>query len=175
MDPLYCPRCGAPIGRREVAGAQRPACGRCDFVHFADPKLAVVVLVESGGSLLYTKRNHAPMLGAWAWPGGWVDRGEVVEAAAVREVREETGLEIALQELLGVFSRAGEPAVLIAYGARVVRGHPRPGPEAHAVQFFAPDALPPPAFPSDAEILAVWRSRRRRGADPQLTPSEGRS
>ena len=176
VDPRYCPRCGVPIGRREVAGVPRPACDRCDFVHFADPKLAVVVLVESGdGSLLYTKRNHDPMLGAWAWPGGWVDRGEVVEAAAVREVREETGLEIELRDLIGVFSRAGEPAVLIAYRARVVRGQPRPGPEAHAVQFFAPDALPPPAFPSDAEILAVWRSRRRRGIDPQLTPSEGRS
>ena len=159
-DPLYCARCGARLGRRDVQGASRPACDRCDFVHFADPKLAVVVLVQDqDGRLLYTKRNHDPQLGAWAWPGGWVDRGEVVEAAAVREVREETGLHVALDGLLGVFSRAGQPAVLIAYGARVLGGRLEPGPEAEAVRFFALDALPPSAFPADREILAAWSAR----------------
>ena len=168
VDPRYCPRCGVPIGRREVAGVPRPACDRCDFVHFADPKLAVVVLVESGdGSLLYTKRNHDPMLGAWAWPGGWVDRGEVVEAAAVREVREETDLEIELRDLLGVFSRAGEPAVLIAYRAVWCAANPGRGRRPTRSSFFAPDTLPPPAFPlrrRDSRRLALPPPSRNRSS-----------
>ena len=157
--PAFCQRCGARLTRRDVQGAQRPFCASCGFVHFFDPKVAVVALVEDPeGRLLYTKRNHEPKLGAWAWPGGWVDRGEVVEEAVAREVKEETGLDVALDGLIGVFSQAGQPAVLVAYRAHAAGGRLAPGPEAEAVRFFALDQIPPSAFPLDAEILAAWRA-----------------
>ena len=71
--PAFCQRCGARLTRRDVQGAKRPFCDSCGFVHFFDPKVAVVALVEDPeGRLLYTKRNHEPKLGAWAWPGGWI-------------------------------------------------------------------------------------------------------
>ena len=159
--PRYCPLCAAPLRAREAGGAPRPACPDCDFVHYDDPKLAVGALIEDeAGRLLYTQRDHEPAMGAWAWPSGYVDRGEELRAAAAREVREETGVEAAIDGLLGAYSRAGDPLVFIAFAGRAVGGELRAGPEARDVRFFPLDGLPPPAFPHDPEILRRWRAGR---------------
>lgn len=162
FDPRYCPLCAAELQVRHLHGHDRPACPECTFIHFRDPKLAVGVLVtDPEGRLLYTKRNHAPRMGAWAFPSGFVDQGEEVRTAGIREAREETGLEIELDGLLGVFSQTGDPVVFIVYHAHAVGGTLRPGDEAEDVRFFPADDLPPPAFPFDEEIVAVWRARPR--------------
>lgn len=163
VDPKFCPHCAAPLERRTFDGSERLACPRCEFVHYEDPKVAVGALVEDAqGRLLYTQRNHGPRMGAWAFPSGFVDRGEDVRAAAVREVREETGLDVVLDDLLGVFSRPGDPVVFIAFRAHPVGGNLEPGAEASALRFFSDGDLPPPAFPADEEVLAAWRDVRQR-------------
>ncbi len=166
VEPTFCPLCSAPLEPRQAHGARRLACPRCEFVHFNDPKVAVGVLVEDAqGRLLYTQRNHDPQMGAWAFPSGFVDRAEELRAAAVREVREETGLDVAVDGLLGVFSQSGNPVVFIAYHGHPVGGALSPGAEATDVRFFATTELPPPAFPFDTEILAAWRATRRAAID----------
>ena len=91
------------------------------------------------------------------YAGGYVDRGEPVETAAAREVREETGLLVAVRQLIGVFSDAGNPVVVVAYTAGETGGTLAPGPESLAADFFDPDALPPLAFPRDAQIIRQWQ------------------
>ncbi len=161
MTPLpqparFCPRCGAPTA--EAAG--RPACTGegCGYTWYPDPKVAVGVLAERDGRLLLVRRNHAPALGRWAFPSGYVDAGEVVEDAARREVREETGVEVRLDRLLGVYSEAGNPVVFVAFAGTIVDGEPSAGDEALEVGMFDPDALPPLPFPHDAAVLAAWRA-----------------
>lgn len=157
--PRFCPRCAAPL-RLEGRADGRRWCGACEFVHYLDPKLAVVALVEDdAGRLLYIQRNHEPRLGAWAWPSGFVDAGEDVRDAARREVREETGLEIELLELLGVWSGGGDPVVLLVWSARPVGGRLQPGPEAANAAWRRPADMPP-AFPRDPDILQSWQSWR---------------
>ena len=161
ITPRYCPLCAAPLETRRLHSADRLACPRCDFIHFADPKLAVGVLVEDDrGRLLYTQRNHDPAMGAWAWPSGFVDRAEELRAAAIREVCEETGIQVAIDRLIDAYSRDGDPLVFIAFAGRAVGGELRPGDEATDVRFFPLDALPPPVFPHDPEILRAWRATR---------------
>ncbi len=161
IAPRYCPLCATPLQTREHAGASRLACPACEFIHYDDPKLAVGALIEDeAGRLLYTQRDHQPAMGAWAWPSGFVDRGEELRAAAAREVREETGIEAVIDDLLGAYSRAGDPLVFIAFAGRAVGGTLRAGPEARDVRFFPLACLPPPAFPHDPEILRRWRARR---------------
>jgi ADP-ribose pyrophosphatase YjhB (NUDIX family) len=86
-----------------------------------------------------------------------VDRGEVVESAAVREVKEETNMDVEIVGLIGLYSRAGSPVALAAYAAKVVGGELRPGAEAQDVGFFRQDELPAFPFPHDDQILDDWR------------------
>jgi ADP-ribose pyrophosphatase YjhB (NUDIX family) len=96
--------------------------------------------------------------GLWGLPGGYVDRGEVVEKAAAREVWEETGLEVETGELIGLFSEADNPVIVAVYAAQETGGELEAGPEALEVGFFATDDLPELAFPRDQEVLAKWKA-----------------
>ena len=160
-DNSYCHRCGNGMGERHVGGTMRPACDSCGAVVFLDPKLAVVVIVSREDRILMVKRDIEPMMGRWSFPSGYVDRGEVVEEAAVREVREETSVEVKLDRLLGVYSGRDAPVVLIAYAARVTGGSATAGDETQAVEWFALDDLPPLPFPHDEAIMSDWRTTGR--------------
>lgn len=125
------------------------------------PALTVDVVIElAGGGIVLIERKHPPP--GWALPGGFVDVGETVEAAAVREAREETGLEVELLELLGVYSDpARDPrghTVGIVYVGRAA-GTPQAADDAKNVAVFDPAQLPPLAFDHD-RILADYRRRR---------------
>jgi 8-oxo-dGTP diphosphatase len=152
-SPGFCPRCGATLAE---AGGDPPTCPACGLVQWRDPKLAAGVLIARDRRVLLVRRNHEPGLGRWSFPSGFVDRGEVVEAAAVREAWEEAGVTVTITRLLGIYSEPGQPVVFVIYEGAAA-GDPAPGPEAMAVDFFAPDALPPLAFEHDHAIIEAWR------------------
>lgn len=156
--PKFCPQCAAPLETAE-------GCRLCDWINYVDPKVAVVVLAtDDQGRLLYIRRNHEPAMYQWAWPSGFVDAGERVEDAAAREVWEETGIEVEVGDLLGVWSATGEQVVVIAYRGSVVGGSLRPGPEALAAAWIplsASSGRPALVFPHDAEILESFLSPER--------------
>ncbi|MBI4498479.1 MAG: NUDIX hydrolase [Chloroflexi bacterium] len=157
----FCSRCGHALQEREIDGKVRPVCPACAAVVYRDPKVAVGVVAARAGAVLLTRRNHEPKMGQWSFPSGFVDAGEQVEEAAIREVREETGTEVRLDRLLGVFSETGNPVIFIAYAATVIDGEPVPGPECLAVEFFPPERMPELAFPHDGEILRRWATGGR--------------
>jgi 8-oxo-dGTP diphosphatase len=164
---MYCQFCGAPTEDRLVEGHLRPVCTDCGAVTYLDPKLAVAVLIERDGKLLFGRRGvGAREAGKWSFPAGFVERGERVEDAAVREVREEVGLEITLGPLLGLFSSTGETVVLAVYEAASATGEPIARDDLETVDWFAPDALPDLAFPHDARIVATWGASRRNSPRP---------
>jgi len=101
--------------------------------------------------------------GLWGLPGGYVDRGEVVEKAAAREVWEETGLVVETGDLIGLFSEPGDPVMVAVYEAKETGGTMEAGPEALEVGFFSIDALPELAFPRDWEVLAKWQLINNNG------------
>ena len=106
--------------------------------------------------LLGRRAEGAREAGRWSFPAGFVERGEVVEAAALREVREETGLIVALGDLIGVYSEPEETVVLIVYTGTVVDGHAQADDDLDVLGWFGPDALPPLAFPRDQLIIEQW-------------------
>lgn len=156
----FCLRCGAELENRDVFGRSRPVCPRCGYVHFEDPKVAVGVVAERGGEILLTRRNHEPRMGGWSFPSGYVDAGEEVERAAVREAFEETGIRVELERLLGIYQEPGSRVIYIAYAARAGTGEPVADSESLEVRFFPAGALPPLAFSHDGEILGAWRQGR---------------
>ena len=114
------------------------------------------------GRVVMVRRNMEPGIGRWTFPAGFVDRGESVEEAAVREMEEESGLKVRLNGLVGVYSKTGEAIILVVYSGDVVRGTLAAGPEAQDAGLFDPRELPPLAFERDTAIMADWM--RRSGA-----------
>lgn len=161
---LYCQRCGGTTSKREADGRLRPVCDACGAVTYLDPKLAVAVVIgRDGRVLLGLRAPHTRNPGTWSFPAGFVERGEQVEAAAVREAREESGLDVRLGPLLRLFSEAGEEVVLVVYAAEPLdaAAEPLAGDDLLEVRWFALDDLPSLAFPHDAAILAAWAADRR--------------
>ncbi|MCH7706444.1 MAG: NUDIX domain-containing protein [Chloroflexi bacterium] len=126
------------------------------MVHFLDPKLVAGVIVEMDRKLVMIKRDLEPGMGLWTFPAGFVDRGEVVEEAAKREVREETGLEVEIRELVGVYSRDGDANILVVYAGKAAGGQLQAGEEVQEAGLFDPGLLPPLAFERDDAIIQRW-------------------
>lgn len=153
-DPGYrfCPKCGSALGRRRLKDfePERLVCAGCGFVMYLNPKVAAGAVVEYEGGLVLLRREIDPRAGFWVHPGGFVDRGETLEAAACRETREEVGLDIEITRLLGAFSFTDSEVVVVTFAARVRSGVPSVGDESLEVRCFAPSAIPwdDLAFPS---------------------------
>lgn len=153
---LHCAACGSLTEERSVAGFGRPVCVACGQVVYLDPKLAAGVLIVRDGRILLGRRGPGTREpGKWSFPAGFVERGERVERAAAREAREETGLDVAIGDLVGLYSTDGEPVVLAVYAATAA-GEPRAGDDLTEVGWFAMSALPELAFPRDHRILESW-------------------
>jgi 8-oxo-dGTP diphosphatase len=152
----FCPACGNPITRKFVHGRDRPVCGRCGRIHFEEPKVAAGVLVTKEGKILLVRRVMEPRRGLWSLPAGFVDAGDDPAEAAMREVREETGLEVEIDGLLDVVYGQEHPngaSIVIIYSGSIVGGELRAGDDADGVDFFDPAQLPPIAFEATKHAL----------------------
>src|SRR3954464_14106245 len=121
----FCPLCGAPLERRllKPTEPERPVCTRCGFVFYIDPKIAVGTIIRvDSGRIVLVRRAIEPGYGKWVFPGGYVDRGEPLTSAAIREAREECGLEVRLDALVNIYSYPGRAPVIVVYAASVVSG-----------------------------------------------------
>jgi 8-oxo-dGTP diphosphatase len=131
------------------------------------PTVDLIIEMPDGGIVL-VERTYPPP--GWALPGGHVDIGEFVADAAVREAREETGLQVALVELLGVYSNPARDAryhtVSTVYIGRA-SGTPRGGDDAARAEVFACGELPPLAF-DHGTIVEDYLRYRERGERPPL-------
>ena len=125
----------------------------------AGPRLTVDSLTrDDGGRLLLVRRGQPPFEGRWALPGGFVETGETTEEACIRETREETGIEVEVEGLGGVYSRPDRDprghTVSVVYRCRAVGGEAKGGDDAAEARWFAPDELARLAFAFDhAEIV----------------------
>jgi ADP-ribose pyrophosphatase YjhB (NUDIX family) len=161
----FCPVCGKPLESRSLKAGEpdRLVCSGCGFVFYLDPKVAVGTIIrDERDHVVLVRRAIEPGYGKWVFPGGYVDRGEEVQAAALREAREETGLDIRLDRLLNIYSYAGRAPVIIVYAATMVGGCLACDDEGLEADFFAPEAIPwdALAFRSTHEALREFLTRR---------------
>lgn len=156
----YCPMCATALVEKDINHVRRPACPACSFIQFLSPKLVVVVVIQCMGKLLLGKRNIEPGRGLWNFCGGYVDLGETVQEAAIREVKEEANLDVQLENLVGIYSSGGGSHVIIAYQASMLSHQmSRLAPQQEEVSelaFFAWEELPVFAFSVDEEIVRDW-------------------
>lgn len=156
MIAQFCARCGTALKADVVAGRERPICPACGFVVFRNPIPVAVMAAHRAGEFVLIRRRDEPLRGFWAPPTGYLEWEEGAEEAAVREAREETGLAVRPQGLLGVYSRADTGILFVAYLGEVVGGEAQAAEDAEAVAFSAPDRLPPQPTTHRGELLDVW-------------------
>lgn len=145
--------------------ASCPHCGR-DLAFYKNPKPTVDAIIEvAGQGIVLVRRRDFPA--GWALPGGFVEYGESVEDAARREAREETGLEIHLRGLLGVYSKPGRDPrghTVSTIFVATASGMPHAGDDAASVGIFPIDRFPNDMAFDHAEILQDYlRSSFRTG------------
>jgi len=145
-DPGYrfCPRCAGGLSSRVVKAGEpeRLVCGACGFVFYLDPKVAACTICMVDGGIVLLRRTIDPKKGKWVFPGGFVDRGETVAGAAVRETLEEVNLRVALSGILDAYSFAGSEVVVVVYAAEVLGGELRPCDECDEARPFPPESIP---------------------------------
>lgn len=163
-EACFCPYCGARLERRAMDGRTRPVCTACGYVHYVNPIVAAGTLVEHDGAVLLVRRGVEPGLGQWGLPAGYAEADETPEEAAIRETKEETGVVVAADDLLGVYAFGGgdvPSGVLVLYAAHLLGGEARPGDDATDVGWFGPDALPERiAFSTHRLVLYRWAMAR---------------
>ena len=152
----YCLRCGAQLIEAQRFGRIHPVCPACDWIYFADPKVAAAAVILQAERVLLVRRANDPQRGLWTLPAGFVDAGEDPARAVERECLEETGLQVRVTGLLDVLSgleHARGAHILIVYRAEVLSGSLSAGDDVDRAGFFSFDELPPLAFSTTHRIF----------------------
>ena len=160
LEFRFCPKCGGTLARQRLKPIEpeRLVCSACSFIFYDDPKVAACTIPTLENRIVLLKRSIEPSYGKWVFPGGFLDRGERVEEAAIRETWEEVNLKVEVTRLLNVYSYPGYPVVVIVYLARVVGGQLQARDETLEVRTFAPAEVPwdDLAFPSTRDALTEY-------------------
>lgn len=139
---------------------------------YRNPTPTVDVIIRCQDRIVLIRRRNPPL--GWALPGGFVDEGETVEHAAIREALEETGLKVTLQDLLYVYSdpsRDSRQHTLSVVFTGEARGIPKAADDANEAKLFSLDALPDLVF-DHARIVADYAHFVKTGERPN--PQQGR-
>lgn len=135
----------------------RPVCTHCGFVDYINPKIVAGIVCAREGRLLLCQRDIQPRRGFWTIPAGFMELGESVEAAAVREAREEAGAEVELDGLLGVYSVPHLGQVHMMFRG-TLRNEAQAGDETQAVKMVCWEEIDwdSLAFPTVVSALKDW-------------------
>ena len=144
----FCPVCGSALEPRvlKITEPKRLVCtnAACGFIFYLDPKIAVGTIIRVNGSerIVLVKRAIEPGYGKWVFPGGYVDRGEEITLAALREAKEEAGIDVKLDHLVNLYSYAGRAPVIIVYAATMISGELATDEEGLEIREFGLDEIP---------------------------------
>ena len=138
----FCPKCGNKIDSDSVP----PHCPVCNITYYSNAKPCASVLPIQDGKVLLAKRGREPYLGVYDIIGGFMEADELPEAAAIREAKEETGLDVRITSLLGIYvdryGDGGDYTLNIHYLGEVIGGVMKPMDDVAALEWVSIDKLP---------------------------------
>ncbi len=141
----FCPLCGGKLVARQVEHRTRMVCASCEFVQYRNPVPASGIILIEAGKVLLVRRKFDPREGMWTLPAGFVEVDEDAAACAIREMKEETNLDVEIVRLFNVYSAFDDPrtaVVLVLYLGRRTGGELRCGDDASDARFFGLSDLP---------------------------------
>ena len=156
----FCHYCGSRLTKKIFEGSLRLFCEACHEPIYENPiPAACLVLVDKTNRVLLVKRSVEPQKGLWCLPGGFMELGEAPETAALRELKEETGLSGQIDRLLGVFSNPGylyDTILMIGYLVKRYTGSLVAGDDADDAAYFHYAELPEIAFKSHLKFIRAY-------------------
>jgi len=166
----YCPFCAKELVRRRVSGRLRRACSSCGFVDYENARpTAAAVVVNEEGEVLLARRAVKPFRGIWNMPGGFLEKDEHPRDAALRELKEETGLEIEITDFIGIFmDKYNDPeqgffhTINTYYAGKIKRGRLKASDDTSELKFFSFRRLPKVAFECDRRALEEFGRRQKK-------------
>jgi len=164
MKYRYCYHCGKPTIQKEIEGRQRSYCKRCRIVLYENPIPSVaVVLTDRAHRILLVRRSVEPGFGKWCLPGGFMEMGETPQQAAIREIREELGIDINDLKLLDIGTHLNGyygDVLIIGFAAEIDAGlNLNPGDDVSDAKFYLLDERPELVFRVHENFIRTWRRR----------------
>lgn len=161
MKPMkkykFCPICKSCLVLRKKEGNLRLTCKTCGWTHYDNPLPSIAAFVRNeNGDILLIKRGVAPGKGKWALPTGFMEQHEDPEQAVVRELKEETNINGAVKNLIGVYTemtRVYGNIVLIGYNLKYTSGKLKPGSDTTDARFVPVKNLPQIIFKSHRALI----------------------
>ncbi len=140
----YCSECGHKVVNKIPPGdtTSRFMCESCNIVHYQNPKVIAGCIAQWQGKVLLCKRAIEPRIGSWTVPAGYMENGETMERAALRETREETGADVRLDVLYSVFDIEAIDQIYIIYRGVMTSPNIVAGPECSEARLFELDEIP---------------------------------
>jgi 8-oxo-dGTP diphosphatase len=158
----FCPYCAHELITAVHGNLPRPSCPSCGFVQFRNPSPAVSILLAASECVLLGLRSGEPRKGLWALPSGYIEFEDDFLSAAVREAREETGLEVTLTGIINVASSFYSPRyhfLGVYLAGRVVGGTLTAGDDLADVGWFPfAGPLPEMAYQEDLEAIRLFQN-----------------
>ena len=165
----FCSNCGQPVQIRVPAGDQMPraVCGNCGIVHYENPRVVVGCVPEWQGRILLCRRAIEPRRGFWTAPAGFLEIGESLHTAAVRETAEEALAQVEIGSLLSVVNVLHAAQVHVMFRAKMRDAQHAAGVESLETGLFAEAGIPwgEIAFASVRFSLERYFEDRRRGTE----------
>lgn len=166
----FCPFCGQTLAQKYFDGRSRRYCQRCGYVWYNNPVPAAGAIIYKDNQLLLVRRKYPPREGDWSLPAGFQENDESPRECCVREVREETGLEVRIDSLFWNYRAGDDPrttVVLILYLASILDGKLRPGDDALEAAYFDMENIPSNiAFSAHRKAITHFREYLEQGKLP---------
>ncbi len=157
IEKIFCNFCGGRLRSAVIEGRERQVCSSCNHVYYENPLPVVSILVQNErGDILLVKRGEEPSKGMWCFPIGFAECGETIREAAVRELKEESGIDGRIVRLLDVMSDRTDTygeVVVVTFVAERTGGTAKAGDDACDVAYFPVAHLPELAFTSQKQAL----------------------
>jgi ADP-ribose pyrophosphatase YjhB (NUDIX family) len=153
----YCTICGKTLKTDTLDGKERQVCSHCREVFYENPlPAATVILPGRNREILLVKRAKEPFKDMWCFPIGFAEVGESIEDAALRELKEETGVDGKIIQLIDVSSHKNPlygDLLIVSFEAEKIGGEEKPGDDASDCRYFPVMSLPKLAFDSQARAI----------------------
>jgi 8-oxo-dGTP diphosphatase len=171
LKPNYCSQCGQPVATRSIEGRVRAVCPACATIFYENPlPVAASIVMNARRELLLVKRRHPPLKGTWCLPMGFAETGETIDQAALRELKEEAGIDARVLRLVDADSSYSDhygDLLIVTFEMQKAGGQEQPGDDAAEVHYFPLGRHPPLAFSSNEKAVRVCAAMHEEGWEIQ--------